>query len=668
MVNPLSPTGELVGVSALAPSTNAEGERALGENQPGLVSEPDNRGCPGLNVDATTTAAPVQGAPTARALWLRLPEPKVLGSLAAQGGRDRVRDGMIATLPPSAAAAGRRIYALLTADPEPPDLARQVANEMEKLSVADGAAVGLALDGIGLFLPSLAPAAPVTEDGSTRIHYMQLSYRDCTGAQPRTAYMADILYAAAREGFRLVLWLDEGDVAADVKARLCDVMKARGYGAVAAEAVEQHLRLVTVKRASDELGPWGQDSRWATSGDDVANKVELRHLPEFSDSLECSLQVFNQTAPSVAFHGAHAVDWPDESMRPYVQGRASRDREFAEDIGAAINRPVVVTRTYNEGGNMLVGTRPNGEPYAVIGNDGLIASRLLLKEEKAPELATARVQERMQKMTQARAFDETLLCAIEKTLVAKEELRGEPGPVAAKRFLAELDIVKDLLAADLAISRDNLCFVPQPDYHIDMFMHPLAPGVVMLQDYDACVALIDTALAKADELLNDPAIDAKTKETALWQRAELQSARQQAVTMGSLMAPVMKEITKAMTKSGLKVVAGPLVMKSQMRNSKPRHVNFANAVAGTGEGRSAYYITNGTSLTLLRDAFADFIRKQGVAAVYYAAGEGGGPDSLNDAEHLLDEGGINCRENHHGGLRAQSGPTPPPNGSQSLLT
>src|SRR5262249_9886649 len=67
----------------------------------------------------------------------------------------------------------------------------------------------------------------------------------------------------------------------------------------------------------------------------------------------------------------------------------------------------------------------------------------------------------------------------------------------ARRFLAKIDITKDVFARDTKVPRKDLIFIPQPDFHLDMHMRPLAPGQVMVNDFDKDIELIDQALKLA---------------------------------------------------------------------------------------------------------------------------------------------------------------------------
>ena len=273
----------------------------------------------------------------------------------------------------------------------------------------------------------------------------------------------------------------------------------------------------------------------------------------------------------------------------------------------------------------------------------------------------------------------------------------------AEKFLAKIDIVKDIFAEDTKVARDNLVFVPQPEFHIDMHMRPLGPGQVMVNDFDANIKLVDEALKKA------PA--------GSWQEAELKSMRLHAEEMKKVMGPVMDEIKKQVKAGGLEVVSAPGVMESQFEDVKitpstvvvhipsehlggrppivleagsflgvtsdkemtreqlgklmlskagphkddlrpyfdeqldhifTRHVNFMNAIPGTKSGTNEqFYMTNATSVGPLKDVYEDYMKERGVEKVLWMGDDGGGDERRTSAEQSLDlMGGLDCRENH----------------------
>jgi hypothetical protein len=260
---------------------------------------------------------------------------------------------------------------------------------------------------------------------------------------------------------------------------------------------------------------------------------------------------------------------------------------------------------------------------------------------------------------------------------------------AAKGFLAKLEIVKDIFAKDTGVARENLVFVPQPDFHVDMHMRPLAPGQILINDFDANIALLKSAMTDATP--------------GSWEHKELQTMLEHAEHSKAAMGPVMDAIAKKCEESGLEVVRAPGVMEGQFervtigpshylagplnltdektftreelgRELKAffgpveantefarqqmdgildelftRHVNFMNAIPGSRkETNEQFYITNYTTLAPLRKAYEGYLRGRGVETVHWVGDHGGGAANVRSASEgsLQMMGGLDCRENH----------------------
>lgn len=108
-------------------------------------------------------------------------------------------------------------------------------------------------------------------------------------------------------------------------------------------------------------------------------------------------------------------------------------QEAAAVVAAVRGAPLREELTYLEGGNVLLGTLPGGEPYALVGGDSAAVSRALLERHHARPVSEAEV-------------------------------------IAA-------------MANDLGVAPARLFLVEQPwVVHLDMAMALLAPGVVVLND------------------------------------------------------------------------------------------------------------------------------------------------------------------------------------------
>ncbi len=524
------------------------------------------------------------------------------------------------------------IAALLSADPLPPDYKRRIAAWLAPLSASERLAIGQSLAQERIYLPNLTLGAPAVEDATARIRY---SYMSWSSLAWQNAYVADMLLVARTEGFKLVLQLETGISERSAKDTLERLLLGRGLDAASAATLVRERVQFAHDPALRSDGIWAEDNKWASRGDDLDDEVRITTLPSLPSGIL-----------DIAERYAQALEPTPRGFQGAVTGRGQQKN--ARVLAGALKRPIHTLRGYNEGGNMLAGTLPDGSAYAILGKDALVISTFLMLRDKAPELEKAQIDARLAMLQ----YSDAQLDAVASALGAAGHPMGADRREAARRFLAAQDIVTDVLAKDLHIPRKNLCFVSQPEFHIDMFMRPLAPGVVLLNDDKACVELLDRALAEARAIIQDPNASASDKAAAGWQIPELVSMREESARLAKQRGALVAQIKMQLLAAGLQVVSAPGVMKGS-GEAGTRHVNFMNAVPGSSAGRGQFYATNATSLPLVRDGFVRFMRAQGVDRVYFIGTEGGGEKTLNAAEHSLGlSGGLDCLENHHDGLRA----------------
>src|SRR5690606_32826031 len=70
----------------------------------------------------------------------------------------------------------------------------------------------------------------------------------------------------------------------------------------------------------------------------------------------------------------------------------------------------------------------------------------------------------------------------------------DPSDKQALNLLADIEVAKDVIAKDLGITRSDVTFVTQPDYHIDMHILPLSPGKVLVHSHRATVEMLQNAI------------------------------------------------------------------------------------------------------------------------------------------------------------------------------
>ncbi len=563
-----------------------------------------------------------------------------------------------------------------------------------------GSAVGKTLDEIGVYIPSVTANAPGSEDTTPRIQRMFMG--DYELNDPQADYVRDMLKIGKTEGFRITLQVPADTVPEELKQRLLnDIPEFKDMS-----ELEQ---VVEVLPASMRGYVWGEDNKWVTSD---GNKIKT--LPPINQDIIKTVKTFTtadlqlkKVDSGFETEGHHAVGLPSSDPQSLVdelstQGNVNRrnERLSAAALAKATGKELVVTRTYNEGGNIINGTLPNGESYAVVGRDGLLVSVFHLDEEfkkdpsKVPEFE--KLDEKVKEMeANGQLDDKSLLEQTQKRLEAISYFTDGSDKVSeTKKFLAKMEFTKQVFADDAAVPLKNMIFVPQPEFHLDMHMRPFKPGTMLFNDYSENIKLIEKALKEPD--IKD------------WEKKELESMFTYCKNMKEVMDPVMNKIAETLEKSGIKAINSPGVIEGQMgqfkmegaildtlKDANPsfaeltnklmtkselekeitargynlesniypdydytfrnllneaftRNVNFMNAVPGTSIGKnSQFYITNFTSIAPLRKAFEEQMAEQGIEKVYWVADDNGGQFTKSLSEQSLDwRGGLDCRENH----------------------
>jgi hypothetical protein len=587
---------------------------------------------------------------------------------------------------------------LLSQDKLPENHKAQIRDALQPLGQEGSMKVGRTLNALGVYLPGIRDKAPGAEDATARLKHVFMGKYDDDEAQ--STYVQDMIRTAKSEGFKVILQVESYTDVNALKRRIASDMP--DIQSVA--DLEQYCEIKAARRSGYM---WAEDNKWLT-----ADGKEIKTTPSISESVYHKTSSFTTalklepTEAGYAEEGHHTAGHSivDTETTKYpsgvidegsLQGAVTQRREHlsAEALAEATGKKITTTRTYNEGGNMLVGTKPNGEPYAIVGRDGVLMSVFHLEERyranpgEVPEFAPANIAAKRQSMT----FDEGKVNRIATRLEAAGEIprntRPETRLEMAKDFMAKMDITQDIFADDVGVAKENLIFVPQPEFHIDMHMRPLAPGQLLLNDFDACKKLLEKALAKA--------------APNSWEAMEIHSMLDHNEHSKKAMGPVIDFIAKRCEDAGLEVIRTAGVMEGQfpeawietdsdigrflrLREDKvytrtelgealakrfgnrlgpsekqqidwqldeafTRHVNFMNGVPATRPGTNhVFYMTNHTSIEPLREAFTEVMSERGVQNIYWLGNDGeGGESSRSAAENsLMQSGGLDCRENH----------------------
>lgn len=215
--------------------------------------------------------------------------------------------------------------------------------------------------------------------------------------------------------------------------------------------------------------------------------------------------------------------------------------------------------SYLEGGNVLNTVSKDGKPSAVVGEGSIGATLGVMKLENTPE---------------------------------------------------NVQKAKEQIANDLNIDINDVTFIPQYDFHIDMLYHPLHNGEMAVPDFDEAINILENN--QIASLPNDKKSELINQLKTL--RDETKATRQEA-----------EDNLKA---SGYKLVKIPCFTTGSESGT-----NFMNGVGGTSpKTGQTFYITNKSEYPELQDFVEPYLKNAGVDKVYF----------VSTTDDLRRMGGIDC--------------------------
>ncbi len=222
---------------------------------------------------------------------------------------------------------------------------------------------------------------------------------------------------------------------------------------------------------------------------------------------------------------------------------------------------IVTGKSYLEGGNVLNTTLVDGTPAAVVGSE-----------------------------------------SIGYTLLAMGLENNEKN----------IEIAKNQIAQDLGIKPENIAYIPQFDFHIDMYYRPLQNGVIAVPDYQEGIKLLEkTSIARMPDgylekkiLIEEMKNDADKTKT------------------------IREEAEQILLEKGYKIVKIPYFSKTFFNS----HINYMNGIGGTSKDGKTYYITNKSDYDELDEAVKKYFQNTGIDEVYF----------VSTRYALLLDGGIDC--------------------------
>lgn len=255
-----------------------------------------------------------------------------------------------------------------------------------------------------------------------------------------------------------------------------------------------------------------------------------------------------------------------------------------------------------EGGNILMMHDNNGTPKAVIGEDNVTMTHVLLRklgffdqpdiaaelDHAAPAISDINKQKQIE-------IDEIL--ALLNTSSSTGAVRSEPerstNTAAEHRsFLAERQyITASLFPKDLALPPEHCVYIPQPQYHIDMMLGGGVTGTLFLHDYSL-----------AGEVLQKISSDPESHNLDNFTLNRLKQYQDVNSQLAQELNPLMSQIKQLLREHDFTVVnvAGVYYDLNGDNNA-----NFINGVCGKGTS-GIFYLSPGSQVD--RDIYNyDFI-------------------------------------------------------------
>ena len=243
------------------------------------------------------------------------------------------------------------------------------------------------------------------------------------------------------------------------------------------------------------------------------------------------------------------------------QGSAAINGKTSEYIKTVPEDEIVKSNTYLEGGNVLNTLKADGKPGAVIGEESIGYTLKSMGLEDTPD----------------------------------------------NRIKA-----KNQIASDLGLKPEDITYIPQFDFHIDMTYHPLGNGEMAVPDYQAGIDMLkNTKISEMSEDQKQHFID-KLEE------------------MKEKTASITKDAEASLTKAGYKLVKIPCF--TVPKDDSVPQVNFANGVGGTSKMKGTFFITNSSGYPELNEAASKVFKQNGVKNVYF----------VSSGNYLKLLGGIDC--------------------------
>ena len=234
--------------------------------------------------------------------------------------------------------------------------------------------------------------------------------------------------------------------------------------------------------------------------------------------------------------------------------------------------------SYLEGGNVLNTKLKDGTPAAVVGESSIGMTLDVLGLEKTPE---------------------------------------------------NIDMVKKQIAKDLGLDAEQVTFIPQHEFHIDMNYRPLHNGEFAVPDYEQGIAILKDLRNDISKSVEEQKGENSQQINALKIKLhKLNRKIEKLQQVSENTKAIRQEANDYLTDGGYKVVKIPCFTTNAGDTT-----NFMNGIGGTSEKTGqTFFITNKSEYPELQNIIEQSLRQAGIDKVYF----------VSTKEALSARGGIDC--------------------------
>ena len=283
----------------------------------------------------------------------------------------------------------------------------------------------------------------------------------------------------------------------------------------------------------------------------------------------------------------------------HVQGAANSKNSPIEAPDAIkyshtiLEEDLIEGKTYLEGGNVLNVLTKSGVPGVIIGEESL-------------------------KYTMVALMAADLDGSVE-SIIKMESIKLDEAEEYKEKAIKQI-------ALELGVKEENITFIPQFDFHIDMYYRPLNNGQIAVPDYEAGISILKDFVKNIDK-----EIETNTKNSSS-KNNNLQSQKQEYLNLITKLEEIkiktetmVNDAENELSRAGYEIVKIPCfsdIDKGEKfgENTVENNINFMNGICGTSlKTGDKFYITNTSSDEIL-DAHMEKYFKEivGFDKVYFA--------------------------------------------------